>query len=178
MLDVACGSLAAAIHLLPYLDEHRYWGVERNRAWLIAGFTIELPRAGVSRDRGYFLIDNGFELKGTPDCFDFAIANSVFAVGIVQRCRALHRHGVDPAEAIGSLFRDLVRKSGWRKLRTDRPGIGRRHLPRSRAVPLPVRVGESGLRRAGRARRTRSHDPSNPRGESVLAITRGAAPNP
>ena len=34
VLDVGCGSLAGAVHLLPFLDEHHYWGLEEMTRWL------------------------------------------------------------------------------------------------------------------------------------------------
>jgi ABC-type polysaccharide/polyol phosphate transport system ATPase subunit/SAM-dependent methyltransferase len=177
VLDVACGSLAAAIHFLPYLDEHRYWGVERNRAWLIAGFTIELPRAGVSRDRGYFLVDNGFELKGTPDCFDFAIANSVFpsaSFNAVARCIATVLTRLKPSGVFfatwfenpdGGNFEPIVRESGV----VTYPDREPYHYPFALLEAVCDALG---------ARVERLHDRSNPRGESVLAITRGASAEP
>ena len=91
MLDVGCGSLAAAVHLLPFLEERHYWGVERNRTLFDAGMQIEMPRAGIAPRRGQFLIADTFDLSGLPDGFDFALASSVFAYlpfNDVARCIA------------------------------------------------------------------------------------------
>jgi SAM-dependent methyltransferase len=88
VLDVGCGSLAAAVHLLPFLDENHYWGLERDAALVEAGVGIELPRVGVVPERGHFLINDTFELNGIP-ALDVAVASSVFAYlpfNSVARC--------------------------------------------------------------------------------------------
>ena len=91
VLDVGCGSLAGAVHLLPFLDEHHYWGVEKNEALVDAGVNIELPRAGVDAGRGHFVINETFDLDEMPHPFDFAVASSLFAYvpfNAVARCIA------------------------------------------------------------------------------------------
>src|SRR4051794_23992315 len=37
VLDVGCGSLPAAIHLLPYMEQSHYWGFDRNVELFVAG---------------------------------------------------------------------------------------------------------------------------------------------
>ena len=91
VLDVGCGSLAAAIHLLPFVGPGQYWGVERNYTLLDAGMRIELARAGIARERSHFLHSDTFDVSGIPDAFDFAIADSLFAYlpfNSVARCIA------------------------------------------------------------------------------------------
>lgn len=91
VLDVGCGSLAGAIHLMPFLDEHHYWGIDSNRDLVVAGLHIELPHAGVIPERGFFLVNDTFELNDIPYAIDFAVANSLFAsvpFNSVARCIA------------------------------------------------------------------------------------------
>ena len=80
VLDVGCGSLATAVHLLPFLDQGHYLGVERDRSLLEAGRGIELPRSGVNPERGHYLIDETFDLSQVHSgFFDVAVASSIFA---------------------------------------------------------------------------------------------------
>ena len=80
VIDLGCASLATAVHLLPFLDEHHYLGVERNGALLDLGMRVELPRAGVDPSRGHYLITAGTDLAEVADrSFDYAIATSVFS---------------------------------------------------------------------------------------------------
>jgi ABC-2 type transport system ATP-binding protein len=48
VLDVGCGGLSIGRHLLAFLERGRYWGFEVNHALLLAGVSMELPRAGLS----------------------------------------------------------------------------------------------------------------------------------
>jgi ABC-type polysaccharide/polyol phosphate transport system ATPase subunit len=77
VLDVGCGSLAAASHLLRYMAPRHYWGFERNMELYVAGVQIELPRAGVRAELGHFLSNDDFDLSKAP-LFDMAIASSLF----------------------------------------------------------------------------------------------------
>jgi ABC-type polysaccharide/polyol phosphate transport system ATPase subunit/SAM-dependent methyltransferase len=79
VLDVGCGSLAGALHLLPFMEQSHYWGIERERALFEAGVQVELARANVRPERGHFVINERFDLSEVPYRFDFAIANSLFA---------------------------------------------------------------------------------------------------
>jgi SAM-dependent methyltransferase len=91
VLDVGCGSLSTAVHLLPYLEEHHYWGVERNRALLEAGIMVELPHAGIAPERGRFVVADTFDLSDIPGPFDFVTAQTGFAYlpfNDVARCIA------------------------------------------------------------------------------------------
>ncbi|HEV8234720.1 MAG TPA: ABC transporter ATP-binding protein, partial [Gemmatimonadaceae bacterium] len=42
VLDVGCGSLAGGRVMLPFMDEHRYWGYEKDQRLIDAGVQIEL----------------------------------------------------------------------------------------------------------------------------------------
>jgi ABC-type polysaccharide/polyol phosphate transport system ATPase subunit/SAM-dependent methyltransferase len=100
VLDVGCGSLSAATHFLPFLNEHHYWGIERDQSQIDAGLVIGLSRADVSPDRDCFLVNDRFELDNMPHAIDIAIANSLFAslpFNSVARCVAAVVRKLAPA---------------------------------------------------------------------------------
>ena len=78
LLDVGCGSLSAAIRLLPYMLPSHYWGFEKNVELFVAGSQIELPRAGVRVELGHFIVNDDFDFSEAPQHFDLAIASSLF----------------------------------------------------------------------------------------------------
>jgi ABC-type polysaccharide/polyol phosphate transport system ATPase subunit/SAM-dependent methyltransferase len=171
LLEVGCGSLAAAVHLLPFLEENHYWGVERNRALLEAGIQIELPRSGIAPERGRFLVADTFDLGEVPGAFDFALASSGFACwpfNDVARCiasvvRKLGPRGrfyatwfdnPDPAN-----FDPIVHPNGV----TTHPDREPYHYPFGLIAAVCEAVG---------ATVDRVNDSTHPRGESVLVISR------
>jgi ABC-type polysaccharide/polyol phosphate transport system ATPase subunit/SAM-dependent methyltransferase len=170
LLDVGCGSLAAAVHLLPFLDENHYWGLERSRALIEAGVGIELPRAGVEAERGHFLINETFDLDEIPQALDVAVASSVFAClpfNGVARCiasvvRKLKPSGrfyatwfenPDPAN-----FDPIVHPNGV----TTYPDREPYHYPFELIAQVCRAVGASV---------DRLDDSTHPRGESILVIS-------
>ena len=176
VLDVGCGSLAAAVHLLPFLDENHYWGLERDAALVEAGVGIELPRVGVVSERGHFLINDTFELNGIP-ALDVAVASPVFAYlpfNSVARCiasvvRKLKPSGrfyatwfenPDPAN-----FDPIVRSTGV----TTYPDREPYHYPFELVAQVCRAVG---------ATVDRLEDSTHPRGESILVISRRSEPEP
>lgn len=76
-LDVGCGSLPVALHVLPFMQPTRYWGIEIDRLLFDDGVLYELVPAGVPADRGHFLIDHRMDLSGCPYRFDVALAHSI-----------------------------------------------------------------------------------------------------
>jgi SAM-dependent methyltransferase len=171
VLDVGCGSLAAAVHLLRFLDVGHYWGLDRNSSLIAAGVVKELPRAGVPPERGHFIVNDTFELNGIPHAIDVAMANSLFAClpfNSVARCiasvvRKLAPWGVFYATWFenpepGS-FDPIVHPNGI----TTYPDREPYHYP----FELIERVC-----RAVDATVERVQDSTHPRGESILLISR------
>ncbi|HEV3217882.1 MAG TPA: ATP-binding cassette domain-containing protein [Vicinamibacterales bacterium] len=175
VLDVGCGSLAGAIHLLPFLDEHHYWGIDRDAALVDAGVRIELPRAGIAPDRGRFLVNGAFELDEIPP-IDVAIASSLFSslpfnsvarciAGVVRKLRPKGRfyatlfENPDPGS-----FEPIVHPNGV----TTYPDREPYHYP----FELIEQVS-----RAVDATADRVADSTNPRGESVIVISRRSEEN-
>jgi ABC-type polysaccharide/polyol phosphate transport system ATPase subunit len=169
VLDVGCGSLAAAARLLPYMDQSHYWGFEKNVELFTAGVQIELPRLGVRPERGHFVVNDEFDLSAIPHTFDLAIASS-----LVRRL---------PLNSVARCFASVVRKLA--------PG-GRFFVtwPEPGPDPFDSRVQPDGsstasdrepyhypfellaaIARLAGGRAERLPDASHPRGESVLVIT-------
>jgi ABC-type polysaccharide/polyol phosphate transport system ATPase subunit/SAM-dependent methyltransferase len=171
VLDVGCGSLSAASRLLPYMHPHHYWGYEKNIELFIAGTQIELPRVGVRADLGQFIVNDDFDLTEAPAVFDLAIASSLFrrlSLNSVARCIA----GVVSRLAPGGRF-----FATW----PDNPDP-RRFEPRMRPdgttsysdrEPFHYHFAMlAAIAEAIGARAERIDDPSHPRGEAVMVITR------
>jgi ABC-type polysaccharide/polyol phosphate transport system ATPase subunit/SAM-dependent methyltransferase len=170
VLDVGCGSLAGAVPLLPFLDEHHYWGIEKNSALVDAGLTIELPRAGVSAERGHFVISETFDLEEIPHRFDFAVASSLFAYvpfNAVARCIASVVRKLKPAGRFYATwfenpdaadFEPIVRPGGGMTYSDRQPY----HYPFELIQQVCTAVGATVERVA---------DSTNPRGEALLLIT-------
>jgi ABC-type polysaccharide/polyol phosphate transport system ATPase subunit len=91
LLDVGCGSLSAAIRLLPYMQRSHYWGYEKDLELYIAGSQIELPRVGVPVELGHFIVNDDFDFSDAPHPFDVAITSSLFrrlTLNGIARCIA------------------------------------------------------------------------------------------
>ena len=172
VLDVGCGSLAAAVNLLPFLDEGHYWGLDRDAALIEAGVNVELPRAGILPERGHFLINDTFDLSGIPDAIEMAVASSLFAClpfNSVARCiasvvRKLKPSGrfyatwfenPDPAN-----FDPILHPNGV----TTYPDRVPYHYPFELIAQVCGALG---------ATVDRLDDVTHPRGESLLVIARG-----
>jgi ABC-type polysaccharide/polyol phosphate transport system ATPase subunit/SAM-dependent methyltransferase len=171
VIDLGCGSLATAIYLLPFLDEHHYLGVERNRALLEAGRHVELPRAGVDPSRGYYLISDSLELAEVADrAFDYAVATSVFPYLSLNAIACLVATAARKLKPTGVLFatwfegpvpatcEPVVQAGGT----TTYPDREPHHYPFRLLKELCETVGATADRVAG---------VTTPRGESVLAIS-------
>ncbi|MEO8260263.1 MAG: ATP-binding cassette domain-containing protein [Acidobacteriota bacterium] len=171
VLDVGCGSLAAAVYLLPFLDEHRYWGLDASGALVDAGIRVELPRAGVAAERGDFLINDTFELDAAPHPFDFAVASSLFIdlpFNGVMRCIASVVRKLTPAGRFYATWFENpdaadfapIARADQALTYPDRPPY---HYPFELLRQACTAVGATVERVA---------DSTNPRGEAVLVICR------
>jgi ABC-type polysaccharide/polyol phosphate transport system ATPase subunit/SAM-dependent methyltransferase len=171
LLEMGCGSLSAARHLLGYMQQGHYWGFERSMELFTAGVQIELPRAGVSSDLGHFLSNEDFDLSGSPYQFDLAISSGLFrqlplnhvARVIATVVRKLKPGGrffaswtpnPDPAN-----FAPIEHDDGATTYSDREPY----HYPFEMLASLAAVVG---------ARAEPLDDRSHPRGESVMVITR------
>ena len=171
LLEMGCGSLSAASHLLRYMHQGRYWGFERSMELFTAGVQIELPRAGVNSDHGHFLSNEDFDLSGSPYQFDLAISSGLF--------RQL------PLNHVGRVIATVVRKlkPGGRFFATWTPNPDPADF-----APIEHDDGTTtysdrepyhysfemlaALAKIVGARAEPLDDRSHPRGESVMVITR------
>jgi ABC-type polysaccharide/polyol phosphate transport system ATPase subunit len=171
VLEVGCGSLSAARHLLRHMEPSHYWGFEKNIELFIAGSQIELPRAGVRAELGHFIVNDNFDLSEAQHPFDLAIAGSLFRrlpLNSIARCIA----GVIRQLAPGGRFFatwadnpdprnfDPIARPDGSKTFSDREPF---HYSFDLLAGIVEAVG-------GRAERLA--DDSHPRGESIMVITR------
>jgi SAM-dependent methyltransferase len=157
LLEVGCGSLAAAARLLPYMEQSHYWGFEKNNELFVAGVQIELPRAGVRADRGHFLVNDDFDLSSVPHAFDVAIASA-----LVRRL-SLNTIARAFIAVIGKLAGGGRFYVTWPELQAGAPPSDRE--PYHYSFEILARIAEIA---GGRAERL--DERSHPRGESVMVI--------
>jgi ABC-type polysaccharide/polyol phosphate transport system ATPase subunit/SAM-dependent methyltransferase len=175
VLDVGCGSLAAGRHLLPYLDPARYFGFDVNQALLLAGVSLELPRAGTSDERGCFIYNHEFDLSLVPATITFAVAEGFFSrlpLNRIARCVGAVLGRLAPGGRFYATWFDNPDAASFEPI--DRGG----YLTYSDAEPYHYSFAVlQGICSALGARATpmeaeagRAH----PRGERVMVITRDA----
>lgn len=89
LLDVACGSLRAGVHLIPYLRPGHYWGLEKEADLIEAGLSRELDPALRVSQRPRFLINAEFDVSGIAQPVDFIWVHSLLThlpLNEIQRC--------------------------------------------------------------------------------------------
>ncbi len=77
LLDVACGSLRAGVHLIPYLSPGHYWGLEKERELVEAGLARELDPTIRESQRPQFLINAEFDVTGIGQPLDYIWIHSL-----------------------------------------------------------------------------------------------------
>lgn len=77
-LDIACGSLRAGVHLIPYLNKGNYLGIDKEKKLIELGISKELNSELLSKKTPEFIISNEFEFKKFHKIPNFAIAQSLF----------------------------------------------------------------------------------------------------
>jgi ABC-type polysaccharide/polyol phosphate transport system ATPase subunit/SAM-dependent methyltransferase len=171
LLEIGCGSLSAASHLLRYLQQNRYWGYEKSLDLYVAGAHIELPRVGLRAELGHFIVNDDFDLSEAPQGFLFAIASSLFrrlALNSVARC-------------IASVIKKLAPEGRFYVTWPDNP-----HPERFDSITWPNGSRTysdrepfhysfemiSAIVDAVGGRAERIDETTHPRGESVMVITR------
>lgn len=78
LLDIACGSLRAGIHFVPYLDTGRYLGLDKEPSLIKAGLEIELGNALTELKKPELVISDSFEFHKLSKNPDYALAQSLF----------------------------------------------------------------------------------------------------
>src|SRR5829696_2625143 len=159
VLEVGCGSLGAAVRLLPFMEQSHYWGFEKNAELFVAGVQIELPRAQVTPQRGHFIVNDDFDLSSVPHAFDFAIASALI--------RRLSLNTI--ARAFTAVIRKLAPGGRfyvtWPEAPAGAPPPDRE--PYHYSFDMLARIAEVS---GGRAEYLQ--DRSHPRSESLMVVTR------
>jgi hypothetical protein len=78
LLDIACGSLRAGVHFIPYLEPGHYLGIEKEKALVQEGVRKELRREVRVRQRPVFVISKSFEFHKFKLRPHYALAQSLF----------------------------------------------------------------------------------------------------
>jgi hypothetical protein len=79
LLDIGCGSLRNGRLLIPYLEAGNYVGIEPQR-WLVeAGIQLQVGADLVRLKRPRFHYESDGRALKPDDCFDFALAQSIFS---------------------------------------------------------------------------------------------------
>ena len=77
-MDIACGSLRAGIHFIPYLNEGNYLGIDKELSLIELGLEHELGKEMEIAKAPEFVVSNSFEFDKFSKVPDFAIAQSLF----------------------------------------------------------------------------------------------------
>lgn len=77
-LDVACGSLRAGVHIIPYLNPGNYQGIDKEGVLIERGVQEELGSTLNAEKQPEFVVSDGFEFERFSKPADFAMAQSLF----------------------------------------------------------------------------------------------------
>jgi SAM-dependent methyltransferase len=117
LLDVGCGSLRGGVHFIKYLDDGRYFGIDKSAELLAAGRT-ELERRELTGKQPTLVQREDFVSADLGQSFDFAVAQSVFThltFNTIMRCVA----EVDRSLAPGGRFYATFFNNPGPRLRTE-----------------------------------------------------------
>lgn len=78
LYDIACGSLRAGVHLIPYLNRGHYCGIEKHEWLLRKGVEIELPESLFAEKQPELIESSEFEFEKFSQRPDFCLAQSLF----------------------------------------------------------------------------------------------------
>jgi homopolymeric O-antigen transport system ATP-binding protein len=173
VLELGCGSMSGARYMLPFMDEHRYWGFEQDRRLVEAGVTIELVRAKVRVEHGHFILNNSFDLSESPHQFRFAIANGFWSrltLNQVARATASVLRKLEPG---GRFFVSWYENPDARNFEPLVHPAGATSYPDMEPYHYSFDM-LAGVCRALGATAERLDDRSHPRGESVMVIQNAA----
>jgi hypothetical protein len=78
LLDIACGSLRAGIHFIPYLESGHYLGIDKEATLIDAGINDELGMEAYRQKRPELVVSDTFEFETFTVRPHFALAQSLF----------------------------------------------------------------------------------------------------
>ena len=106
-IDVACGSLRLGKHLIEYLDEGNYQGIDKESTLVEMGSREEVDETTLEEKKPKFVISSEFEFHKFPKKADFAIAQSLFThlpEEIIDSCFSKLAKHVNPGAAFFATF--------------------------------------------------------------------------
>jgi hypothetical protein len=125
LLDIACGSLRAGVHFIPYLEPRHYLGIDKEEELIAAGIRHELTPQLMQEKQPQFVVSAGFEFERFGVRPDFALAHSLFThlppEGIT-RCLARLRATIQDSGTCFATFFEIRRP---RSNAAETPGHGR-----------------------------------------------------
>jgi SAM-dependent methyltransferase len=124
LLDIACGSLRAGVHFIPYLETGHYLGIDKEEDLIEAGLRYELPPQVVNEKQPRFVVSSEFEVDRFEVRPDFALAHSLFThlpAEMIERCLVRLRAVIrEDGVLFATFFQARVRQSNASAL----PGHG------------------------------------------------------
>lgn len=173
VLDVGCGGLATGRLLLSFLEPGRYWGFDVDQALILAGTTIELPKVGVSSERGFYVFNPEFDLTRVTGGIRFAVSEGFFSrlpLDRIARCIAAVMHKLSRSGCFFATWFDNPNADSFEPI--DRDGF----VTYSDAEPYHYSFAIlAAVCQAFGARAERLDDQvggvPHPRGESLMVIT-------
>ena len=106
-LDIACGSLRAGVHLIPYLDPGNYLGIEKEKVLVNRGLTKELSAEVREEKRPELVVSDSFEFERFSKQADYSIAHSLFShlnASDTERCLSNLRSYAPPQHQLFATF--------------------------------------------------------------------------
>lgn len=78
LCDVACGSLRAGVHFIPYLDKGHYLGIDKEQLLIDEGIKNEIGEELYNSKTPQFVVSSEFEFERFSARPDFVLAQSLF----------------------------------------------------------------------------------------------------
>lgn len=78
LLDIACGSLRAGVHFIPYLEPGHYLGIEKEKDLIRQGLAKELASDVREQQRPELVVSSEFEFERFSKQADYSLAWSLF----------------------------------------------------------------------------------------------------
>lgn len=125
LVDVACGSLRAGVHLIPYLDPGHYLGIEKEAELVERGLQEELSPQTQDIRRPEFVISGDFQFERFSRRANWAIAHSLFTHLVpdeILSCLTRLRSWADPRCVLYASFLEAAQP-------TTNPDRSDPHLP-------------------------------------------------
>lgn len=106
VLDIGCGCLRAGVHLIGFLNDQNYYGMDISQSLLHAGYNIELASVGLQHKLPVenLLCDGSFSFERFNRVFDFAVAQSLFTHLPINHIRVCLTKLANHVRVGGTLF--------------------------------------------------------------------------